>query len=78
MISSISCLCSEHTLTVKKKKKSLQSFLGWFGGKGLPWWPQMVKRLLAILEIGFDPWVGKIPWRRAWQPIPVFLPGEMP
>ena len=25
---------------------------------------------------GFDPWVGKIPWRRAWQPIPVFPPGE--
>ena len=23
-----------------------------------------------------DPWVGKIPWRRAWQPIPVFLPGK--
>ena len=26
---------------------------------------------------GFDPWVGKIPWRRAWQPTPVFLPGEL-
>ena len=25
---------------------------------------------------GFDPWVWKIPWRRAWQPTPVFLPGE--
>ena len=25
-------------------------------------------------SIGFDPWVRKIPWRRAWQP--VFLPGE--
>ena len=25
---------------------------------------------------GFNPWVGKIPWRRAWQPTPVFLPGE--
>ena len=25
---------------------------------------------------GFDPWVGKIPWRRAWQPTLVFLPGE--
>ena len=25
---------------------------------------------------GFNPWVGKIPWRRKWQPIPVFLPGE--
>ena len=22
------------------------------------------------------PWVGKIPWRRAWQPTPIFLPGE--
>ena len=27
---------------------------------------------------GFDPWIGKIPWRRAWQPILVFLPGESP
>ena len=25
---------------------------------------------------GFNPWVGKIPWRRAWQPTPVFLPAE--
>ena len=25
---------------------------------------------------GFDTWVEKIPWRRAWQPTPVFLPGE--
>ena len=26
----------------------------------------------------FDPWVRKIPWRREWQPTPVFLPGESP
>ena len=25
---------------------------------------------------GFNPWVRKIPWKRAWQPTPVFLPGE--
>ena len=25
---------------------------------------------------GFDPWVRKIPWRRAWQPTPRFLPVE--
>ena len=25
---------------------------------------------------GFDPWVGKIPWRREWQPTSVFLPGK--
>ena len=24
----------------------------------------------------FDPWVRKIPWRTAWQPTPVFLPGK--
>ena len=24
----------------------------------------------------FAPWVGKILWRRKWQPAPVFLPGE--
>ena len=26
----------------------------------------------------FVPWVGKTPWRRAWQPTPVFLPGVSP
>ena len=37
---------------------------------------QMVNNLPAMLETGFDPWVGKIPWRRKWQPISVFLPGK--
>ena len=27
-------------------------------------------------ETEFDPWVEKIPWRRAWKPTPVLLPGE--
>ena len=25
---------------------------------------------------GLDPWVGKITWRRKWQPTPVFFPGQ--
>ena len=25
---------------------------------------------------GFHPWVRMMPWRRAWQPTPVFLPGK--
>ena len=25
---------------------------------------------------GFDPWAGKVSWRRKWQPTPVFVPGE--
>ena len=28
------------------------------------------------MTCGLDPWVGEIPLRRAWQPTPVFLPGE--
>ena len=27
-------------------------------------------------EVKFDPWIGMFPWRRKWQPTPVFLPGK--
>ena len=37
---------------------------------------QTEQNLPAMQETGFDPWVGKIPWRREWQPTPVFWPGE--
>ena len=38
---------------------------------------------IAFISHGSDgkessPWVRKIPWRRAWQPTPVFLPGDSP
>ena len=36
----------------------------------------MVKNLPTMRRPRFDPWVGKIPWRREWLPTPVFLPGE--
>ena len=38
----------------------------------------VVKNLPANAEdrCRFDPWFGKIPWRRAWQPTPVFLTRE--
>jgi len=40
----------------------------------------VVKSLLANTEDvkrhGFNPWIRKIPWRRALQLTPVFLPGE--
>ena len=38
----------------------------------------MVKNPPANGRPGFDPWVRKIPWRRAWLLIPVFLLGESP
>ena len=28
------------------------------------------------VRLRFNPWVRKIPWRKAWQPTPVFVPGE--
>ena len=41
----------------------------------------VVKNPPAMQEMhrthGFSPWAGKIPWRKKWQPIPVFLPGEL-
>ena len=37
---------------------------------------QSVKNPPAVLRHGFYPWVRKIPWKRAWQPKLVFLPGE--
>ena len=34
------------------------------------------KNLPPMQETGIRSWVGKIPWRRQWQPTPIFLPGE--
>ena len=45
---------------------------------GLPWWLSGKEPTCQCRRRGFDPWVGKIPWRRKWQPTPVFLPGESP
>ena len=39
---------------------------------------QTVKDLPESRRLGFDLWVGKISWRRAWQPTPLLLPGESP
>ena len=37
---------------------------------------QIVKNTPIMQETRFDPWVGKIPWRREWLPTPVIMPGE--
>ena len=44
----------------------------------LPWWPRSERIHLQCGRPGFDPWIGKSPWRRAWQPTPVLLFGESP
>ena len=44
---------------------------------GLPWWLRWLRICLQCRRPGFDPWMGKIPWRKEWQPTPVFLPLEL-
>ena len=36
----------------------------------------VVKNLLLMQEMQVYPWIRNIPWRRNWQPTPVFLPGK--
>ena len=43
---------------------------------GHPWWLKRERICFQCRRPGFDPWVGKIPWKREWQTTPVFLPGE--
>ena len=43
---------------------------------GLPSQLSQLRNCLQCRRPRFYSWVRKIPWRRAWQPTPVFLPGE--
>ena len=51
----------------------------------LPWWlsgKESTRNARAAIQevqcrrLGFDLQVGKIPWRRGWQPTPIVWPGE--
>ena len=55
---------------VIKIKKVIQLLWGlprWRNGKSLP---------ANFRRCGFDLWIRRIPWRKKWQPPPVFLPGK--
>ena len=52
-------------------KKIIEAKLIW-----IPWQLIQSRICLQSRRPGSDPWVGMIPWRREWQPTPVFLPGE--
>ena len=43
---------------------------------GLPCWLSGKEFAYECRKLRFNPWVGKVPWRKKWQPIPVFLPGK--
>ena len=56
-----------------RRPKASMGFPGGAGGKELACQCRRCKRHRFHPHF---PWVGKIPWRRKWQPTPVFLPGE--
>ena len=56
--------------TELKVSRIIQELPGWHSGK------ESACQCWRHRRCKFDPWVGKISWRRAWQPTPVFLPGE--
>ena len=46
---------------------------------GLPLWQsgkESAHQCRRHRRCGFEPWVGKFPWKRKWHPTAVFLPGE--
>ena len=44
---------------------------------GLPWWLSGKESACQCRIHRFYPWVGKIPWRRKWQPAAVCLPENL-
>ena len=56
--------------TISLRSKSLWGFPAGTSGK------EPACQCRRLKRCRFDPWVRKIPWRRAWQPTPVSLPGE--
>ena len=46
--------------------------------QGYRWWLKQERIRLQCGRPEFDPQFGKTPWRREWQPTPVFLPGKSP
>ena len=57
--------------------RKIESFLcACINISGLPWWLSSRKSACQCKKPRFDPWIGKIPWRREWLPTPVFFTGK--
>ena len=60
----------------QKKSGELHFVLGAKVQWGLPSGKERILQCRRRKTDGFKPWIQKLPWRRAWQATPVFLPGE--
>ena len=48
-----------------------------FWASQVAWWVKNPPAVQESRRRGFDPWVGKVSWRKAWQPTPVILENSM-
>ena len=74
-------LQSSHHLTINHvsvdgRIVSLDLLILLQGMQGLPWWLSGKESACQCRRCEFDPWVGKNPWRKKWQPIQYSCPGN--
>ena len=69
------CNISSLFLRSKLKKRGEGNIIA-LGFPGGTWGKESSCQYRRLKRHGFDPWVGKIPWSRKWQPTPVLLPGK--
>ena len=72
----LTSLCCEEWMSHHEMPFLLSVTEGGFLSWGFPEGSYSKESACNAGDIGFNPWVGKIPWRRKWQPIPAFLPGK--
>jgi len=62
------CVCGGCCAVIKRYEQGFNF--------GLPKWFSGKESACQCSSHRVDPWVGKIPWKMKWQPIPVVLPGK--
>ena len=67
-----------HFITKIHRYESQARLEGWGEKTEIPWWLNGKESACQCRRHRFNPWVRKIPWRRKWQPTPVFLLGNSP
>ena len=67
-----------HSVNIIQRQRAINGGLVYSPskGSGFPGGTSGEEPACQCRRRGSDPWVSKIPWRRAWQPTPVVLPGE--
>jgi len=67
-----------HGVAKSRTRLSDWTDLNWKIVSGLPKWLSGKESACQCKRYEFNPWVGRIVWRRKWQLTPVFLPGKSP